>query len=78
VRATAAATEFRSTRRVLSAAVTVDQLRAVSDRCVTMCPLCLVNLTKAAEGQIAFRDISEVLLEAQERLTQAGEDVRSR
>jgi Fe-S oxidoreductase len=56
----------------------VDQLRAVSDRCVTMCPLCLVNLTKAAEGQIAFRDISEVLLEAQERVTQAGEDVRSR
>ena len=45
----------------------VDQLRSVPDQCVTMCPLCLVNLSKAADGQIAFRDISEVLLDAQER-----------
>jgi Fe-S oxidoreductase len=42
----------------------VAQLGAVGTTCVTMCPLCLVNLSKAADGTIAFRDISEVLLEA--------------
>lgn len=40
----------------------VDQLRAVSDECVTMCPLCLVNLSKAAGDTIRFRDISDALL----------------
>jgi len=45
----------------------VHQLRSVCDQCVTMCPLCLVNLKKAADGTVSFRDISEVLLEASER-----------
>jgi Fe-S oxidoreductase len=45
----------------------VAQLRAAGSECVTMCPLCLVNLSKAAGGTIAFRDISSVLLEARER-----------
>jgi len=45
----------------------VAQLQAVSSECVTMCPLCLVNLTKAADGAVRFRDISEVLLDTRER-----------
>jgi len=43
----------------------VAQLQAAGSDCVTMCPLCLVNLAKAADGQLALHDISEVLLEAQ-------------
>ena len=46
----------------------VEQLRAKGSECVTMCPLCLVNLSKAANGTIAFRDISEVLLEARDNV----------
>jgi len=42
----------------------VAELRAVGPQAVTMCPLCLVNLSKAAAGTMSFRDISEVLLEA--------------
>jgi Fe-S oxidoreductase len=42
----------------------VEQLRAAGSECVTMCPLCFVNLSKAADGTIAFRDVSDVLLEA--------------
>lgn len=42
----------------------VEQLQATGGECVTMCPLCLVNLSKAADGGVAFRDISELLLEA--------------
>jgi TusE/DsrC/DsvC family sulfur relay protein len=49
------------------AAQSIRVLTKVSNQCVTMCPLCLVNLTKAADGQIAFRDISEVLLDARGR-----------
>ncbi|HKB94989.1 MAG TPA: (Fe-S)-binding protein [Gaiellaceae bacterium] len=45
----------------------VAQLRAAGTTCVTMCPLCLVNLSKAAGGTVAFHDISEVLLAASER-----------
>lgn len=41
----------------------VEQLRAAGGECVTMCPLCLVNLSKAAGGTLALRDISEVLVE---------------
>jgi len=41
----------------------VEQLRAAGAECVTMCPLCLVNLSKAAGGTVAFHDISEVLLD---------------
>ena len=42
----------------------VAQLRAEGEECVTMCPLCLVNLSKAAGGELALRDISELLLES--------------
>lgn len=45
------------------AAVRVAQLREVADDCVTMCPICLVNLRKSADG-MRFRDISEYLIEA--------------
>jgi Fe-S oxidoreductase len=44
----------------------VEQLRAAGVQCVTTCPLCLVNLSKAAGGTVAFRDISEVLLDGRE------------
>jgi Fe-S oxidoreductase len=47
----------------------VAQLQAAGSECVTMCPLCLVNLSKAADGAIAFRDISELLLESADRAT---------
>jgi len=43
----------------------VEELRAAGGTvCVTACPLCLVNLEKAAGGRMRFRDLSEVLLEA--------------
>lgn len=46
----------------------VAELRAAAPgtaaACVTMCPICLVNLKKAADGTMAVRDISEYLLEA--------------
>ncbi len=42
----------------------VAQLRAVAPDCVTMCPICLVNLRKAANGTLRIRDISEYLVEA--------------
>jgi len=45
----------------------VEQLRPVSHTCVTMCPICLVNLRKAADGTIEFRDLSQVLAEARNR-----------
>jgi hypothetical protein len=44
----------------------VEQLRSAGAQCVTTCPLCLVNLSKAADGTVAFRDISEVLLDSRE------------
>jgi Fe-S oxidoreductase len=45
------------------AASRVAQLREVAPDCVTMCPICLVNLRKSADG-MRFRDISEYLVEA--------------
>jgi len=42
----------------------VDQLRAVAPDCVTMCPICLVNLRKAAGGTIRLHDISDYLVQA--------------
>ncbi len=42
----------------------VGQLRAVAPECVTMCPICMVNLRKAAEGDLRIRDISDYLMEA--------------
>jgi hypothetical protein len=38
-------------------------LVAVAPDCVTMCPICLVNLRKAADGTLRVRDISEYLRE---------------
>ncbi|MHB1496720.1 MAG: heterodisulfide reductase-related iron-sulfur binding cluster, partial [Acidimicrobiales bacterium] len=50
------------------AAKRVAQLREAAPgtpaACVTMCPICLVNLKKAADGTMAVRDISEYLVEA--------------
>ncbi|HTW09298.1 MAG TPA: (Fe-S)-binding protein [Acidimicrobiales bacterium] len=40
----------------------VEQLRAVAPDCVTMCPICLVNLRKSANGRLSVRDISEYLV----------------
>lgn len=40
----------------------VAQLKAVAADCVTMCPICLVNLRKAADGDLLLRDISDYLL----------------
>jgi Fe-S oxidoreductase len=42
----------------------VAQLSAVARDCVTMCPICLVNLRQASGGELAVRDISERLLDA--------------
>jgi Fe-S oxidoreductase len=42
----------------------VEQLRAAGGECVTMCPLCFVNLSKAANGTLRIRDISEYLATA--------------
>ena len=39
----------------------VRQLREAAPECVTMCPICLVNLRKAAHGTMRIRDISEYL-----------------
>ena len=41
-----------------------ELVAAGGEECVTACPLCLVNLSKAADGSLRFRDLSEVLLEA--------------
>ncbi len=49
------------------AAARVAQLRAVAPDCVTMCPICLVNLRKAANGTLRVRDISEYLSEGAAR-----------
>ena len=45
------------------AASRVAQLREVAEDCVTMCPICLVNLRKAGDG-MRFRDISDYLVQA--------------
>ncbi len=45
-------------------AARVEQLRAVAADCVTMCPICLVNLRKSAGQSLRIRDISEYLVEA--------------
>ena len=40
------------------------QLRAVAPDGVTMCPICLVNLGKAAGGELRLRDISDYLMDS--------------
>ena len=42
----------------------VDQLRDEGENIVTMCPICQVNLRKAAEGSCRINDISEALADA--------------
>ena len=42
----------------------VEQLRAAAPECVTMCPLCLVNLQKAAGDSLQLTDISHHLRQA--------------
>jgi Fe-S oxidoreductase len=42
----------------------VEQLRAAAAECVTMCPLCLVNLQKAAGDSLQLTDISHHLRKA--------------
>ena len=42
----------------------VAQLQAVAPEGVTMCPICLVNLRKAADGRLHLRDISDYLVSA--------------
>ena len=50
-------------RAAAVAAGRVAQLRELAPDCVTMCPICLVNLRKAGGG-MSFRDISEYLVQA--------------
>lgn len=42
----------------------VGQLKEVCSQGVTMCPICLVNLQKAAEGELELQDISSYLVQA--------------
>jgi len=47
-----------------NAANRVAELRAAGTECVTMCPMCYVNLSNAAGSTMRFKDISEYLREA--------------
>ncbi|NLI91524.1 MAG: (Fe-S)-binding protein [Peptococcaceae bacterium] len=47
-----------------SACKRVDQLKAVCSKGATMCPICLVNLHKATQGEIELQDISDYLVKA--------------
>ncbi len=51
-------------KAVAVARTRVSQLQAVSDQAVTMCPLCLVNLRKAADVDLHVDDISYYLVRA--------------
>lgn len=42
----------------------VDQIKKVSNNGVTMCPICFVNLQKAAQGEIHLEDISHYFVQA--------------
>ena len=48
-------------RAAATAEVRVGQLREVASAGVTMCPVCLVNLRKAANGSMQFQDVSHYL-----------------
>ncbi len=52
-------------KALANAETRVAQLRQVAPEGVTMCPLCLVSLQKAAGGTMRFRDISHYLVQAQ-------------
>ena len=53
----------------------VAQLREIAPDCVTMCPICLVNLRKSGDG-MRFRDISDYLVQAATPLPDASDMVR--
>ncbi len=42
----------------------VEQLKAVSPKVITACPLCLANLSRAAPADVDVKDISDYLAEA--------------
>jgi Fe-S oxidoreductase len=42
----------------------VEELRAAANAGVTMCPICYINLQKAAKDTMQFDDISDYLLRA--------------
>ena len=42
----------------------VTQLKAVSPKVITACPLCLANLSRAAPSEVEVKDISDYLAEA--------------
>jgi Fe-S oxidoreductase len=54
------------------AASRVAQLREIAPDCVTMCPICLVNLRKSTDGSMRFRDISDYLVAASAPLPDRG------
>ncbi|MFZ5647581.1 MAG: heterodisulfide reductase-related iron-sulfur binding cluster [Bacillota bacterium] len=47
-----------------SAVKRVDQIKEAGGRAVTMCPICYVNLQKAAGGEVVIEDISSYLAKA--------------
>ena len=51
-------------KAIVQAGKRVEELRRVAPEGVTMCPLCLVNLQRAADGSMPFRDISHYLIKA--------------
>lgn len=48
----------------VNAAKRVEQLKQAARRGVTMCPICFVNLQKAAQGEIQLEDISSYFVQA--------------
>jgi Fe-S oxidoreductase len=51
-------------KAIAQAGKRVEELRRAAPSGVTMCPLCLVNLRRAADGSMAFRDVSHYLVQA--------------
>ena len=51
-------------KAIANAEKRVEQLRQVAKNAVTMCPICLVNLQKAAKGEINIDDISGYFVKA--------------
>ncbi|MEJ2578884.1 MAG: (Fe-S)-binding protein [Kineosporiaceae bacterium] len=51
-------------RAAANARIRVEQLREVAGTAVTMCPVCLINLSKAADGGLHLEDVSHYLRRA--------------
>ena len=51
-------------KAVVNAEKRAEQLKQVSGNAVTMCPICLVNLQKAAKGELNIEDVSSYLARA--------------